>query len=46
KWFHAANEAEKGALNRGLIDLLEVLIEEYPHNRQLREINHIVSNRY
>ncbi|CAK2573303.1 Effector-associated domain-containing protein [Vibrio crassostreae] len=46
KWFHAANEAEKGALNRGLIDLLEVLIEEYPHNRQLREINHIASNRY
>ncbi|MCU8278151.1 effector-associated domain EAD1-containing protein, partial [Vibrio vulnificus] len=46
KWFHAASEAEKGALNRGLIDLLEVLIEEYPHNKQLREINDIVSNRY
>ncbi|WP_199922466.1 GAP1-N1 domain-containing protein [Pseudoalteromonas piratica] len=46
KWFHAAYEAEKGALNRGLIDLLEVLIEEYPHNNQLREIHGIVSNRY
>ncbi|GIA94128.1 hypothetical protein VCSRO136_0841 [Vibrio cholerae] len=46
KWFHAANEAEKGALSRGLIDLLEVLIEEFPNNKQLREINYIVSNRY
>ncbi|CAH7073582.1 conserved hypothetical protein [Vibrio chagasii] len=46
KWFHAANEAEKGALSGGLIDLLEVLIEEFPNNKQLREINYIVSNRY
>ncbi|ALO41818.1 GAP1-N1 domain-containing protein [Pseudoalteromonas phenolica] len=46
KWFHAASEADKGALNRGLIDLLDVLIEEYPHNNQLREINYLVSNRY
>ncbi|WP_394126215.1 effector-associated domain EAD1-containing protein [Vibrio hepatarius] len=46
KWFYAASEAEKGALNRGLIDLLDVLIEEYPHNKRLREIHYIVSNRY
>lgn len=46
KWFHAVSEADKGALNRGLIDLLDVLIKEYPHNNQLREINYLVSNRY
>ncbi|KDM93142.1 effector-associated domain EAD1-containing protein [Photobacterium galatheae] len=45
KWLHAASEAEKGALKRGLIDLLEVLMDEYPHNRQLSEVNHILSTR-
>lgn len=46
KWFHAASEADKGALSGGLISLLDVLIFEYPHNEKLRDIYYILSNRY
>ncbi|WP_065204322.1 GAP1-N1 domain-containing protein [Shewanella woodyi] len=42
KWLHAANEAENGALNRGLRSLLEVLIEEYPNNTQLQEVKQLI----
>lgn len=45
KWLHAANEAENGALNRGLRSFLEVLIEEYPNNMQLQEVKQLLDGR-
>ncbi|MDH5925056.1 hypothetical protein L8S13_02000 [Vibrio lentus] len=45
KWNDAAQKAEYGMLNSGLIGLVEGLIEEFPHNTELQDLKSILSNR-
>lgn len=46
KWYYAAKEAQNGALNGGLKKFLDVLMDEYPNNRKLKEINYLILNAY
>lgn len=41
-WLSAATCAEKGALQNGLIDLVQMLLEEFPMNHELLEIKKIL----
>jgi hypothetical protein len=43
RWQYAVERAERGAIDKGVVSLLHVMAEDFPHNGELRELLRLFS---